>query len=73
MNVSAEGVEAVAEVVPWEEVSESLEQKRIDYLAAKKKSLQARYIYGVIFLFTNLCAWFIRDYGQRVLPQLHCM
>ncbi|KAM1087352.1 hypothetical protein ACFX2B_012740 [Malus domestica] len=71
MNVSAEGVEAVAEVVPWEEVSESLEQKRIDYLAAKKKSLRARYIYGVIFLFTNLCAWFIRDYGQGVLPQLH--
>ncbi|CAN6551954.1 unnamed protein product [Malus baccata var. baccata] len=50
MNVSAEGVEAVAEVVPWEEVSESLEQKRIDYLAAKKKSLRARYIYGILNL-----------------------
>lgn len=33
--------------------------------------LVARYIYGFIFLLTNLAAWMIRDYSHRVLDQLH--
>lgn len=68
MITSAEAVEAMVEVVP-----ESLEQKRIDYLAERKRPLRARYAYGIIFLITNLWAWFVRDYAQRVLPELHCM
>lgn len=58
------------EVVSQEEVS--LEQKNVDYPAERKTSLQARYTYGTIFLITNLMAWFVRDYGQKLLPQLHC-
>lgn len=50
----------------------SLEQKSMDYSAERKKSMRARYIYGVIFLIPNLCAWVVRDYGQVVLPQFHC-
>lgn len=72
MSASAEAVEAVGEVIPWEEVPVSLEQKRFDHLEERKKALRARYVYGIIFLITNLCAWFVRDYGQRVLPELHC-
>ena len=81
MRVSTGAVEAAevnirpinSEVVSQEEVSGSLEQKNlVDYSAERKKSLQARYSYGIIFLVTNLIAWFIRDYGQRLLPQLHC-
>ncbi|XP_068662556.1 uncharacterized protein [Aristolochia californica] len=34
--------------------------------AEKKKSLQARYIYGFIFLLLNLVAWIIRDYAHKV-------
>lgn len=73
MIASAEAVEAMVEVIPWEVVPESLERKRIDYLAERKKPLRARYAYGVIFLITNLWAWFVRDYAQRVLPELQCM
>lgn len=80
MNVSTRAVEATdvdirprnSELVSQEEVSESLEQKNVDYLVQRKKSLRARYSYGIIFLVTNLIAWFVRDYGQRLLPQLHC-
>lgn len=73
MITSAEAVEAMVEVVPREEVPESLEHKRINYMAERKRSLRARYAYGIIFLITNLWAWFVRDYAQRVLPELHCM
>ncbi|PQP99609.1 putative serine incorporator [Prunus yedoensis var. nudiflora] len=73
MIASAEAVEAMVEVIPWEVVPESLEQKRIDYLAERKKPLRARYAYGVIFLITNLWAWLVRDYAQRVLPELKYM
>lgn len=54
------------------ESGSGVEQKSMDWSEEKKKSLRARYKYGVIFLLTNLCAWFIRDYGQKLLPQLHC-
>ncbi|KAL8167174.1 hypothetical protein V2J09_008673 [Rumex salicifolius] len=37
-------------------------------MAEKNKSLRARFYYGIIFLLTNLVAWFVRDYGQRILP-----
>ena len=43
-----------------------------DYASEKKKSLRVRYVYAVIFLMTNLIAWFIRDYGKRIIPQLRC-
>ncbi|CAK7336190.1 unnamed protein product [Dovyalis caffra] len=57
--------------VPQGEVNSRLEQKRIDYSKEKKKTLQARYIYGIIFLIINLKAWFFRDYGQKVLSHFN--
>lgn len=80
MSRSAEAIEAGAvhirssnsEIVYHEEATGSLERKSIDCSAEKKKSLRVRYFYGIIFLIINLIAWFIRDYGQKVLPQLHC-
>ncbi|XP_057434021.1 uncharacterized protein LOC130726735 isoform X1 [Lotus japonicus] len=51
-----------------EEVTASLD----DYAAERKKSLQARYYFGIIFLIMNLVAWFFRDYGQSLLlPWVH--
>uniref|UniRef100_N1QZZ7 Uncharacterized protein n=1 Tax=Aegilops tauschii TaxID=37682 RepID=N1QZZ7_AEGTA len=41
------------------------------YEARKRQSLRARYIYGLIFFATNLLAWFIRDYGAKLLGGLH--
>lgn len=80
MKVSTGAVEATeadirpinSELVSQEEVLGSLEQKNVDYSVERKKSLRARYSYGIIFLVTNLIAWFVRDYGQRLLPQQHC-
>ncbi|XP_039033634.1 probable serine incorporator [Hibiscus syriacus] len=43
----------------------------MDCSEERKKSLRARYIYGIIFLVTNLTAWFIRDYGQTIFPPLY--
>ncbi|KAK8555265.1 hypothetical protein V6N13_037382 [Hibiscus sabdariffa] len=37
----------------------------------RKKSLRARYFYGIIFFITNLTAWFIRDYGHTIFPPLY--
>ncbi|CAL9076298.1 unnamed protein product [Musa acuminata var. zebrina] len=37
------------------------------YSFKRKQSLQARYVYGFIFFITNLLAWFLRDYGNKVL------
>lgn len=50
----------------------SWEIPNADYANEKKKSLRVRYVYSIIFLVTNLIAWFLRDYGQRIVPQLHC-
>lgn len=33
--------------------------------------LVARYIYGFIFLMTNLAAWMVRDYSHKALAQFH--
>ncbi|CAM8994358.1 unnamed protein product [Rhodiola kirilowii] len=47
-----------------------VEQKSTTSFAAEKnKSLRVRYAYGIIFLVTNLLAWFLRDYGDKYLPQ----
>ncbi|KAM6544780.1 hypothetical protein CsatB_025516 [Cannabis sativa] len=46
-------------------------QKSMDFVLEKKKSMRARYAYGIIFLIPNLCAWIVRDYGQMIQPQLH--
>ncbi|KAL5215738.1 hypothetical protein ABZP36_007139 [Zizania latifolia] len=37
----------------------------------RRQSLRARYAYGLIFFATNLLAWFIRDYGAKLLRGLH--
>ncbi|XP_052188558.1 uncharacterized protein LOC127798940 [Diospyros lotus] len=39
--------------------------------AQRKKSLRARYLYGIIFLLSNLIAWCVRDYGQKLSSELH--
>lgn len=46
------------------------EQRRFDFPVERRRSLRARYYYGMIFLFSNLVAWFVRDYGQKTLPVL---
>ncbi|CAL5347552.1 unnamed protein product [Camellia sinensis] len=61
-----------SEVGPWEGLPGALEQRSFERLVQKKKSLRARYLYGIVFLFANLVAWCVRDYGQKVTPQLHC-
>jgi len=45
---------------------------QIEVSVEKRRSLRARYYYGIIFLSTNLAAWFIRDYILRVIPENHC-
>uniref|UniRef100_A0A7C9EQF5 Serine incorporator n=1 Tax=Opuntia streptacantha TaxID=393608 RepID=A0A7C9EQF5_OPUST len=44
---------------------------QIEVSVEKRRSLRARYYYGIIFLSTNLAAWFIRDYILRVIPKNH--
>ncbi|KAH9606235.1 hypothetical protein KSS87_005693 [Heliosperma pusillum] len=61
----------VSEAVYLEELSRSRQWKRIDISVERRKTLRARYYYGVIFLITNFMAWFIRDYIQRVIPEKH--
>ncbi|GFY81425.1 serinc-domain containing serine and sphingolipid biosynthesis protein [Actinidia rufa] len=60
-----------SDVGPWEEFTGILEQKRVECSEQRKKSLRARYLYGILFLLANLVAWCVRDYGQMVSPQLH--
>ncbi|XP_020529109.1 probable serine incorporator isoform X1 [Amborella trichopoda] len=56
------------ELVSWEQ---SLAQPdSVNYPAERKASLRARYVYGFIFLLTNLLAWFFRDYGDGILTEL---
>lgn len=61
-----------SEVDQWEEFPVVLQQKSMEYSIKSKRSSRARYSYGIIFLITNLIAWFVRDYGERVLPVLQC-
>lgn len=58
--------------VPQEQLPGQLEEKSTDYSQGKKKSLRARFKYGIIFLIINLKAWFFRDYGQKFLAQFSC-
>lgn len=79
MSRSDEAIEAGAvhirssnsEIAHHKGATRSLEQMNIGCSAEKKKSLRVRYFYGIIFLIINLIAWFIRDYGQKILPQLN--
>ncbi|KAJ0606234.1 putative serine incorporator/TMS membrane protein [Helianthus annuus] len=50
------------EMVQWQ----IMQHRSIECLIRKKKSLRARYTYGIIFSLVNLVAWFLRDYGQKV-------
>ncbi|XP_075085517.1 uncharacterized protein LOC107808581 isoform X2 [Nicotiana tabacum] len=59
------------EVDQWGEIPMVLQQKSMEYSIKSKSTLRARYSYGIIFLITNLIAWFVRDYGERALPLLH--
>ncbi|OMP09187.1 TMS membrane protein/tumor differentially expressed protein [Corchorus olitorius] len=54
-----------------QQVKASVEPNNVDCSEERKKSLRARYFYGIIFLITNLIAWFIRDYGQSVFPPIY--
>lgn len=54
------------------EIIRAIEEKSLFYYKEKKSSLVARYVYGIIFLITNLCAWFIRDYAQTALALIPC-
>ncbi|RWV88923.1 hypothetical protein GW17_00048954 [Ensete ventricosum] len=45
----------------------NIKQKSELYSFKRKQSLEARYVYGFIFFITNLLAWFLRDYGHKVL------
>ncbi|KAJ7979719.1 Serinc-domain containing serine and sphingolipid biosynthesis protein [Quillaja saponaria] len=79
MSAPAESVEARSvhitpnniEVVPRENVPGLLELKNFDYLVERRNSLRARYSFSIIFLIMNLSAWFVRDYAQKILPQIH--
>ncbi|KAL2326575.1 hypothetical protein Fmac_025633 [Flemingia macrophylla] len=79
MSASEVTVEATAiqinlrdsQSVLQEEVVASLDLNKVDYAMEIKKSLQARYYFGIIFLIMNLVAWFFRDYGHSVLPFIH--
>ncbi|KAJ6843117.1 putative serine incorporator isoform X1 [Iris pallida] len=53
------------------EQSLSAKQESDIYYGKRKQSLRARYVYGFIFLATNLFAWFIRDYGHKILASFH--
>ena len=59
-------------VPPQQEVPASSAQKSMEHKAERKRSMRARYIYGIVFLISNLCAWIVRDYGQLAQPQFHC-
>ncbi|KAG9136119.1 hypothetical protein Leryth_003738 [Lithospermum erythrorhizon] len=48
------------------EVIRLIEQRSLQNSIWKKKSLRARYYYGIIFWAINLLAWFIRDYGEHI-------
>ncbi|KAG4983129.1 hypothetical protein JHK87_027878 [Glycine soja] len=45
-----------------EGVIASLELNKVDYEVEGKKSLRARYYFGITYLMMNLVAWFFRDY-----------
>ncbi|PWA81573.1 serinc-domain containing serine and sphingolipid biosynthesis protein [Artemisia annua] len=57
------------EIIQWE----FMQQRSIECLLRKKKSLRARFMYGIIFSLVNLVAWFLRDYGQRVSLHFHVL
>lgn len=50
----------------------SAKQEHVDYSIKRNESMQARYIYGLLFFKTNLFALLIRDYGHKMLTMFHC-
>ncbi|XP_042403396.1 probable serine incorporator isoform X2 [Zingiber officinale] len=48
----------------------SINQKSDIYSTKRKQSLEARYVYGCIFLITNILAWLFRDYGHKLPHRL---
>ncbi|GMI70011.1 hypothetical protein like AT2G33205 [Hibiscus trionum] len=74
--MSGSGAEAEATAIHISSSNSELVQRvkamnHVDCSEEKKKSLRARYFYGIIFLITNLTAWFIRDYGHTIFPPLY--
>lgn len=51
-----------SEIVQWQ----IMQQNSIECLIRKKRSLRARFTYGIIFSLVNLVAWFLRDYGLKI-------
>ncbi|KAJ0970388.1 hypothetical protein J5N97_023265 [Dioscorea zingiberensis] len=62
----------VVGIVNVERNERNLELVEIMNEQKRKQSLQARYVYGFVFLATNILAWFVRDYGHIVFYELHC-
>lgn len=71
-NVEPMGTETTRRGVNEGSQSEEMPQTDVKCSARKKKSLRARYAYGVIFLLTNIIAWLFRDYGEKILTELPC-
>ncbi|PWA95519.1 serinc-domain containing serine and sphingolipid biosynthesis protein [Artemisia annua] len=57
------------EIIQWE----FMQHRSIECLLRKKKSLRARFTYGIIFSLVNLVAWFLRDFGQRASLHFHVL
>ncbi|KAF9606715.1 hypothetical protein IFM89_028091, partial [Coptis chinensis] len=57
--------------VPVKESSLNVEWENFECSTERKKSIHARYVYGFIFLLTNLMAWLIRDYGQKFFAKIN--
>ncbi|KAF6156854.1 hypothetical protein GIB67_005815 [Kingdonia uniflora] len=61
-----------SEVIRFEQLkNESVDWSNFDFSVERRRSLRARFVYGFIFLLTNLLAWMVRDYGYMVFPELH--
>ncbi|KAH1046838.1 hypothetical protein J1N35_037622 [Gossypium stocksii] len=78
--MSGSGAAVEASVIQVSSSNSELDQRveasfeamnNVDCSEERKKSLRARYFYGIIFLITNLTAWFIRDYGHTTFPPLY--
>lgn len=72
LSVRAGGVTTVDIMAMDSGIDQRKEPNNGVFSEQRRKSLQARYGYGIIFLLMNLVAWLVRDYGQKFLPELHC-
>jgi hypothetical protein len=53
-------------------LGDSRRQAALGQICGVPPASVARYIYGFIFLLTNLAAWVVRDYSHEALNQFHC-